>query len=144
MRIVSGQISDLNWYTESVKEAVRVWLIDMKEKDYLPNSYYISEYAHYLALVEKNLVVSFVAFEKYSVSKFMVINAAWTHECYRRLGLYTRIWNALCDRGRKEKFDYIRSGYNKKNSISAQMQLKQGRRIINESEDFFRTRYDLV
>jgi GNAT superfamily N-acetyltransferase len=143
LRIVSGY---LDKYPEVYATAFE-WMADMVRNGYL-TSVTFAKYNHFEAWMAGDKVVCFLISEDcnaYSGGKETRIKAAWTHPDYRRRGLYARLFKRLVRVKARKRVKYLRSGYHRKNLISAEMQAKRGSVIVEDlvPDDFVETRFCL-
>lgn len=105
------------------------WLV---EKGYFPYQLRARTGHKYVAMWDNGIIVSLLVYTVCEWDNNAEIRAAWTHDSYRRLGLYSKLFDKLVDIGKKQNWVSIDSGYNKDNEISAKMQMKRGS-VITET-----------
>ncbi len=103
-----------------------------------------SEQYHYAAFFLDNELISCVFYAPIAHDKRVTIVGAYTAPAWRRRGIYGALWEVCTSVWKSWDFEEVRSGFRKNNPISRAMQLKQGREIWEETEDHFRTRFDLT
>lgn len=99
------------------------WLV---EKRYFPYPLNAHRGHRYVAMWDNGEVISILCYTICEWDNSAEIRAAWTHEDYRRLGLYSKLFDKLVEIGNRKGLRSIDSGYNSDNVVSANMQKKRG------------------
>jgi hypothetical protein len=107
----------------------------------MPSTWPASNLYYFAALFYDNEVMSVLFYAPIYAQREIYSIGAYTRPSWRRLGLYGFIWKTCLNRWRKSgDFDVFLSGFNKKNLISQNMQISQGRELYQETDTHIRTR----
>lgn len=128
MRITTGTVIK-NKTVHTAYDRFMDWLV---YKGYFPYRINANIGYYYVVAWDKGAVVSLLSYTYASWDETFEIRAAWTHEDYRRMGLYSKLFNKLVEIGKSRNIVSINSGYNADNLISAEMQKKRGS-VITET-----------
>lgn len=138
MRLTKGVVRN----SELATEAAKSFFKECHEKKWINWDVKKVLDDNYLMISDHGLPVSILIYCNFG--HYFQITGAWTNPHYRRLRIYTKLWNKLVDLAKEKKLRRIDSGYHIANTVSEAMQIAQGRVVRKGwNPEFNSTTYEI-
>lgn len=143
-------MTDIGWVLTQIERApeikplIQAYNNEMTENGY-PTRWKNSDIFFVMFITVDGDPVAFICHAPIEKTRCVHITGAWTKPEYRRLGVYSMLFDLFVRHYRHTgNFDNLWSGYNSKNIASANMQTKQGREVREINGEHRRTWVDLT